>query len=162
MKWLIDTDVFKAMDSALLAGRIPSAEEEAAHASALAFDDDGAPPLDLSTFSSLDRIILGGCAGLASLTLPVSAPAVFRLYVNNTGLSFIDISGLPGLSDVPMNGAQFTAAVIDDVLIKLDGFGKNNGSLNYNGNPGAPTLAALTAYNNLISKGWTITGPVPA
>lgn len=43
MKWLIDTDVFKAMDSALLAGRIPSAEEEAAHASALAFDDDGAP-----------------------------------------------------------------------------------------------------------------------
>lgn len=39
---------------------------------------------------------------------------------------------------------------------------KLNGKFYYNGNTGSPTAASLTAYNNLIGKGWTITGNIPA
>lgn len=52
-------------------------------------------------------------------------------------------------------------AMIDNILIWTDAGGVSNGTLNYSGNTGVPTNASKTAYDNLISKGWTITGTAP-
>ena len=117
--------------------------------------------MDLTNFSSLVTLILNGNSSLSDVTWPVSSPSMYRLYLNNTSLSDVDISGLPNLNDVPMQSAQFPSEVIDDVLIRLDGFGRNNGYLNYNNNPGTATSAAYNAYQNLVAKGWTIVGTPP-
>jgi len=50
---------------------------------------------------------------------------------------------------------------IDKILIALDLNGLSNGILDYSGNSKPATVAGRPAYDNLISKGWTITGTPP-
>jgi len=54
-----------------------------------------------------------------------------------------------------------TAQSIENILVSLDTNGASNCEVNFNGgtNAGQSTWssAATTAYNNLITKGWTIT-----
>jgi hypothetical protein len=51
--------------------------------------------------------------------------------------------------------------MLDKIINWTDAGGVTNGNLNYSGNPQAPTNASRAAYDNLINKGWTITGTAP-
>ena len=77
--------------------------------------------------------------------------------------------GVPNLAtntallDVNVSNNDITGPQMDYLIITLDGHGLSNGFLDYSGqSTGGPSSASLTAYNNLVTKGWTITGPVPA
>ena len=54
-----------------------------------------------------------------------------------------------------------TAASIENILVSLDTNGASNITLHIGGGTSAGqstwTSAATTAYNNLVTKGWTIT-----
>ena len=84
------------------------------------------------------------------------------LRCNRNNLSTLDISNNTLLTDLRCNLNNLNSTQIDQILIDLDSFGLSNGILRYQGNPGESNLTALTAYNKLIGKGWTITGNVPA
>jgi hypothetical protein len=47
---------------------------------------------------------------------------------------------------------------VDNILISLDTAGQSNGVVNLNGGSNSPPGATgITARNNLIAKGWTVT-----
>ena len=84
------------------------------------------------------------------------------LRLNNQPLTNID--GATGIlaKYVYLQNCLLISSVIDDVIIGCDNNGQTSGTLDYSNNPGSPTTTSLTAHNNLISKGWAITGPTPA
>lgn len=91
-------------------------------------------------------------------------------YFNNiTGLDFssvnltaIDISRFPNLAVLDISGNLLKSNEICKVLIQLDEFGLTGGTLNYiNNSEECNDLAGATAYDNLIAKGWSITGERP-
>ena len=68
--------------------------------------------------------------------------------VTNLALSCLDFN---------LYDNSFTSTVTDNILIELDNNGEINGELNLGGYYMNPrTSASDTAYNNLISKGWSI------
>ncbi|WP_455139388.1 zinc-ribbon domain-containing protein [Thermophilibacter sp.] len=72
--------------------------------------------LDLSANDALASVSCDGNASLASLTLP-KGDALTTLHATGCGLASVDLSGLPGLTDVLLDaGAQVTgdAATVDD------------------------------------------------
>lgn len=78
------------------------------------------------------------------------------------------VTTLAGLENIAAGEINFTNCQLDaetlaDALIYIDNSGVLNGSFKYSGNLAAPAERALTAYNNLKdTKGWTLTGDVPA
>lgn len=92
-------------------------------------------------------------------------PDLKRIRLENTAIESMDVSVNPAkLYWLDLANSEFTSTAIDQILIDLDQYGMSNppapNSYSTNivlaGNPGAPTAASLTAYNNLIAKGWTI------
>lgn len=121
------------------------------------------PLLGNQDFSANPALIFLGVEFTGKTALDLNANALLtNVWAWNNTISSLPIDNNPLLKDLRIYNNSFTAPALDDILIKLDGHGQINGFLNYSSNPGAPTLAALTAYNNLLAKGWTITGPVPA
>jgi hypothetical protein len=82
-----------------------------------------------------------------------------RCYRNN--ITALDVSNNTQLTTLLANNCNLSSVQIDQILTDLDNHGLSNGTLKYNNNPGQSSLTALIAYNNLISKGWTITGNPP-
>lgn len=76
---------------------------------------------------------------------------------------WLDTSRTPAIyaKTLRFQNSQLRAVDIDNILIWTDTGGVSNGTLDYSGNPNVPTNASKTAYDNLISKGWTITGTAP-
>jgi hypothetical protein len=71
-------------------------------------------------------------------------------------------ANMPNLSYLEFQRNTFPAASMDDIIQDIDDSGSTNGTLiltNLNGQ--SPTSDAYDAYNNLITKGWTITGVTP-
>lgn len=64
-------------------------------------------------------------------------------------------------SNINLQNNNLQSEGIDEVLISLDNYGLSNGNLDYSNNSGNPTVASRSAYDSLISKGWTITGTAP-
>lgn len=62
---------------------------------------------------------------------------------------------------VDISNSNLNAYNIDARIIALDSGEIEGGFLYYEDNPDSPTGESLTAYNNLASKGWAITGDVP-
>jgi hypothetical protein len=54
---------------------------------------------------------------------------------------------------------RLTSSQVNDILVLLDGYGLLAGTFDSSGQtPSAPpTGSGITAKNNLISKGWTVT-----
>jgi hypothetical protein len=51
---------------------------------------------------------------------------------------------------------NLNTASIDNILISIDTSGVTNGTFNRSGGA-APSAAGITAANNLVTKGWTVT-----
>ena len=88
---------------------------------------------------------------------------LFSLRIDGTGINSVDLSNNPLLTNVRLDNARLTTSVMDQVLIDLDGHGLSGGSLQIANQTTGESISvnALTAYNNLIAKGWTIDVAVP-
>ena len=89
-----------------------------------------------------------------------NVPNITTLDIRDQKWTTIDLSGNALLTYVDIWSNLLPSGEVDQVIIDLDGHGLSNGTLNYDAQAD-PTAASLTAYNSLISKGWTITGAVP-
>jgi hypothetical protein len=65
--------------------------------------------------------------------------------------------------NVRVDNTPIGATYLEDILKWCDANGKSNGTINYSGcaNASNMTAEARPAYDNLINKGWTITGTAP-
>jgi hypothetical protein len=126
------------------------------------------PPLNTSNVTSFDSSWYE-CSGLTVFPfLDTSSGTTFQRAWSNC----INLASFPAnmfdatgtlVSDAFMNTWQdcaLTAASIENILVSLDTNGQSNIELNINGGTNAAkstwTPAAVTAYDNLIAKGWTI------
>jgi hypothetical protein len=90
--------------------------------------------VDVSILPALTGFDLGGNTGLTSVT-------IFEQVLN----------------DVSLGGTALTEESVNDILQWLDGSGVINGNVNLSdGTSATPTGTGLTAYNNLIGKGWDV------
>lgn len=87
---------------------------------------------------------------------------VIGLDLASNELTAVDVSRFKNLTSLDISDNLLPAEELNKVLIELDNFGKLNGTLDYANNLGLPnSLEAQEAYNNLIAKGWIITGAAP-
>uniref|UniRef100_G8EY18 Uncharacterized protein n=1 Tax=Synechococcus phage S-CAM8 TaxID=754038 RepID=G8EY18_9CAUD len=127
------------------------------------------PLIDTSSGTSFSST-WNGCSGLSSFpAINVgSGTSFFRAWFLCSGLSsfpanMFDATGT--LSANAFNNAWFgcalTAQSIENILVSLDTNGASNITLGISGGTNAAkstwSAAAVTAYDNLIAKGWTIT-----
>jgi hypothetical protein len=87
---------------------------------------------------------LTGCTGL--LTLELSGNILTQL----------DIGAASSLGDVDFSNCSLSQSLTDYVLQTIDGAGLSNGVLDLAGNS-APSASGMVHYNNLRSRGWTVT-----
>jgi hypothetical protein len=76
-----------------------------------------------------------------------------------SALATMDFTGMNNCINADLRNCALDSSMIDECLVKLDGFGNNNGTLKLEGQtPSAPPSGAgATAKANLIGKGWTVT-----
>jgi len=96
----------------------------------------------INTFTGFERA-WQGCTSLA--TFPAN------LFDNTTCTRYLDA----------FNGCALTAASIENIIVSIEAAGTSNGNLSLEGgtNAGASTWTAnaVTAYDALVARGWTIT-----
>ena len=86
---------------------------------------------------------------------------IFQNY-NMTNLNLV--GALPSVSNLLVNDNNLPSADLDNIIITLDNNGLTGGTLDYSNQTGgaSPNIGVSgVAYNNLIAKGWTVTGNVP-
>jgi len=86
---------------------------------------------------------------------------IFQNY-NMTNLNLT--SALPSVISMRVNDNNLPSADLDDIILTLDNNGLTGGTLDYSNQTGgaSPNIGVSgVAYNNLIVKGWTVTGNVP-
>ncbi|MHA1475449.1 MAG: hypothetical protein ACTSQ5_09700 [Promethearchaeota archaeon] len=92
-------------------------------------------------------------------------PLLNSFIFQNYNLTILTITGgLPLVTEMRVEDNNMSSATLDNIIIALDNNGLNNGTLNYsNQTTGASPNIGVSglAYNNLIAKGWTVTGNVP-
>ena len=68
------------------------------------------------------------------------------------------------INNIDLSGNNLPDAEIDDLLNEVNSYGTSNGTINYSSQTGGGVPTAIgsgTAYNNLISRGWTLIGTSP-
>lgn len=104
-------------------------------------------------------------ADLYSFQLKICNPENFLRLENQANLLYVYVpdSGIVNADFVRLDGTKIVSDHIDDIIIGCSLNGKINGELNYSNNlsGNTPTVASRSAYDSLISKGWTITGTAP-
>lgn len=101
----------------------------------------------------------------SSITLGVNSVLEefeFRNY--NLTTLFVGVANLPACRFFRVNDNDLNSASLDQILLALDNNGLTNGVLNYsNQTSGASPNIGVSgvAYNNLIFKGWGVTGNIP-
>ena len=130
------------------------------------------------TASPLNLLLVGNNTNLEQINLQNSntaTPNALTLnIVNNSALEVLNFtnhnitnllfSNNPLISNIDLSGNNLPDAEIDDLLNEVNSYGTSNGTINYSAQTGGgvPTsLGSGTAYNNLISRGWTLTGASP-
>ena len=86
---------------------------------------------------------------------------IFQNY-NMTNLNLV--GGLPSVINLLVNDNNLPSADLDNIIIALDNNGLTGGTLDYSNQTGgaSPNISVSgIPYNNLIAKGWTVTGNVP-
>ena len=95
------------------------------------------------------------------IQLQLSSAKADGIFINNcNALTSINIGNNSLPSSEPTNNTG-----LSEIIVEIESYGTSNGTLNYaNQTTGAvPDIAICgTAYNDLISRGWTITGNAPA
>lgn len=86
------------------------------------------------------------------------------IIADNNLLRELEINDNESIIELRLQGNRLSSSNIDNILISLDTYGLSNGHLDYSNQipVSNPTLASLSAYNNLVAKGWTIIGNIPA
>jgi PKD repeat protein len=106
--------------------------------------------------TSLPSVNLSTCTNLESISIR-NSPSVTTFNLPTTLSNTTVVSG---------QGCALTASAVNDILVKLDANGKVNptpGSSSFywvsliGGTNAAPTGVGITAKNNLIAKGWSVT-----
>ncbi len=108
----------------------------------------------------------------SSTALP---PPISLTFDNNPLLNTIDfqnynmnsfniVGTLPSVTRMNVNDNNLPSADLDAIIVALDNNGLTFGNLDYSNQTGgaSPNIGVSgLAYNNLIAKGWTVTGNVP-
>jgi surface protein len=82
--------------------------------------------------------------------------------LSNQSLTACDISRFENLAVLDVSDNSLRSEDIDTILITLDENGLTGGALDYSGNTSeGSTEEGRTAYDNLVAKGWGITGDKP-
>ena len=120
--------------------------------------------IDVSQNTALQRLFIIGNRQVPDQALNTSNNTqLFSIRIDGSGINSVDLSNNPLLTNVQLNNARLTTSVMDQVLIDLDGHGLSGGSLQIADQTTGESISAnaLTAYNNLIAKGWTIDVAAP-
>lgn len=83
-------------------------------------------------------------------------PAVVQHWAWNTGQTVSDTPTSPELNSYLSEENAYDTASVNRILTGLDALGATDGEANLFGSA-APSGAGVTARNNLIAKGWTVT-----
>jgi hypothetical protein len=89
-------------------------------------------------------------------------PSLNRVSISSDSISplaSLDISGNPLITSLTVIDCSLPVAVVNSLLVSLDGFGLSGGHITLSGQTPAapPSGAGLTAVTNLLGKGWTVT-----
>ena len=117
--------------------------------------------LDVSQNSALTYLNVRGKRQLSGGIDLTNNPNLTTFWADVTSLTTIDLSNNPLLTDVRIYDSKLTTAALNQIVIDLDAHNQSDGNLRITQNLGNLTVASLAAYNNLISKGWTIDVPAP-
>jgi surface protein len=116
--------------------------------------------IDCSNVPLSTDIRISGNSSLSTFTIAGSGNgALTRFWANGCSLPNIDFSVFSTSDGIDMRQQDnaMTATEVDNQLINLDNTGWINGAINIAGTNAARTAASDTAYNNLITNGWSIT-----
>lgn len=124
-------------------------------------------PLNYTPFTEL-KTVVGGNTALPSVNLSTCTKLEWINITNSPSVTTLNLpSTLTNTTIVRASGCGLTSSAVNDLLTKLDANGKSNPtpsptSTNYivelsGGTNAAPTGAGITAKNNLIAKGWSVT-----
>ena len=102
------------------------------------------PSVNLSTCTKLEWIYIRSSPSVTTLNLPATLSNTTLVYGDGCALTAAAINDI--LVKLDANGVSNTQSVTNNYIIKLDG-----------GTNAAPTGAGITAKNNLIAKGWSVT-----
>ena len=123
------------------------------------------------TFQTLPQLLSVQLVN-SSTAIPPPCSLTFNGVVNLTQIIFQNynmtnlnlISALPSVSNLLVNDNNLPSADLNDIIVALDNNGLTGGILDYSNQTGgaSPNIGVSgLAYNNLIAKGWTVTGNVP-
>lgn len=79
----------------------------------------------------------------------------------NNPLATLVGAELAAVIQMQVENCLLDSATIDALMIALDNTEYTGGTFVYTGNPGSPTSAVKTNYDDLIAKSWNITGVAP-
>jgi len=107
----------------------------------------------------------GGIAaneGVINFNFFVGNTVITTLYfINAINCVNVDISGMTSLIEIDFTDCALSTSAIENILTNLDSFGLNNGTCILTGGSNAAigswTPASVTAKNNLVLKGWSVT-----
>ena len=126
--------------------------------SSLTFENN--PNLVEVKLSNLSTAIPPPC----SLTFD-NNPLLNSITFENYNMNILNIIGtLPSVTRMNVNDNDLQSAELDVIIISLDNNGLTGGNLDYSNQTGgaSPNVGVSgIAYNNLLLKGWTVTGNVP-
>lgn len=84
------------------------------------------------------------------------------LDISNNSIDSFEISQNSKLTELNISNNQLTSDNINEIIVTLDEFGLESGTLDYSNNAELPIGdIAASSYDSLISKGWSITGGRP-
>jgi hypothetical protein len=100
--------------------------------------------------------------GVTNFNFFVGNTIITTLYfINAINCVDVDISGMTSLIEIDFSDCALNTSAIENILTNLDSFGLNNGTCNLIGGSNAAigswTPASVTAKNNLVLKGWSVT-----
>ena len=125
---------------------------------------------DLTFKDNADLVAVKLTNGATAVPLPISItfdnnPQLNTIFFENYNLNNINIlGGLPSVDRMNVNDNDLNTVDLDSIIVALDNNGLTNGNLDYSNQTGgaSPSIGVSgLAYNNLIAKGWTVTGNVP-
>ena len=125
---------------------------------------------DLTFKDNADLVAVKLTNGATAVPLPISInfdnnPLLNTIIFQNYNLNNINILvGLPSVDTMIVNDNDLNTVDLDNIIVELDNNGLTNGTLDYSNQTGgaSPSIGVSgLAYNNLIVKGWTVTGNVP-
>ncbi len=116
--------------------------------------------------TDINQVFINPEGGEPPLNVLLSGASMQLFNSSNYNVTSINIdSNMVNLSTIAVDGCGLDSNALDQLIIEIEAIGSSNGSLNYDSQTTADSpnsSISLTAYNNLLSRGWTIVGNAPA